>query len=183
MLPQGKNGGYKWTDNRPLRAGKGFPYEGGIREPFIVKWPGVTDPGSQCDVPVSTIDILPTICAIINRSPPSDTIIDGENIVPLLGGETPIDRKALFWHFPHYWANQTVRPNSVIRTGDWKLIRWYEDNKLELFNLKEDVAEQRDLAQDLPEKVRELEIKLDKWLKDTNAKFPIKNPNYSGIPE
>lgn len=183
MLPQGKDGGYKWTDNHPLRAGKGFPYEGGIREPFIVKWPGVTEPGSKCDVPVSTIDILPTICAIINQPPPSDIIIDGENIVPLLNGGTRIDRKALFWHFPHYWANQTVSPNSTIRAGDWKLIRWYENNKLELFNLREDFAEQRDLSQDLPEKVGELQIRLDGWLKDINAKIPIENPNYTGTPQ
>jgi len=173
------NGGLSGvTDNTPLRAGKGYPYEGGIRVPLIVRWPGVVTPASECNEPVASIDYFPTILAAAGVKLPPDRVIDGDNLVPLLGQAGSLKRDAIFWHYPHYWSGRRVQPYSIIRARNWKLIRHYEGGRSELFNLKEDLGEQNDLSERMPEKVRELDARLTAWLKATGAKLPKLNPDY-----
>ena len=168
------------TVNYPLRGGKIWPFEGGIREPFIVKWPGVVQPNSLSSEPVSSVDLLPTICEMTGVRVPAGVTIDGKSIVPVLKGQGSLKRESLFWHFPHYSYDL---PFSIIRNGDWKLIKRYGGNKeFELFNLKNDISETTDLAASEPAKVRELNEKLVAWLRHTNAKVPVKNPNWTGTP-
>ncbi len=173
------------TNNAPLRGGKGYPYEGGIREPLIIRWPGVVEAGSECSEPVTSIDFFPTICEAAGVKPPSGRVIDGESLVPLLRQTGKLEREAIFWHFPHYRG--MIGPYSIVRAGDWKLIKRYEGKKLvkryegkafELFNIKDDLSERHDLFGQLPEKVRELDAKLTAWLTATGAKLPKKNPDY-----
>jgi len=170
------------TNNAPLHAGKGFPYEGGIRVPLIVRWPGVVRPGSVCDAPVTSVDYLPTIVRAAGLSPPNDRVIDGEDLTPLLTQSGTLQRGAIYWHFPHYrpsWPEGVVVPYSIIRAGDWKLIKRYEGKTFELFNLKDDLGEQSDLSERMPEKVRELDARLTAWLKASGAKLPRPNPGYN----
>ena len=164
------------TDNAPLRAGKGYPYEGGIRVPLIIHWPRLVEAGMVCDVPVTSVDFFPTICEAAGLKFPEDRIIDGESLLPLLKHKGSLKRRAIFWHFPHYRGK--IVPYSIIRKGDLKLIKRYEGKPFELFNLKEDLSEERDLSGRIPEKVKELDAELRAWLKDTNAKLPRKNPDY-----
>jgi len=165
------------TDNAPLRAGKGYPYEGGIRVPLIIRWPGVVQAGMECDVPVTSVDFFPTLCAIAGLDLPSDRAIDGISLVPLLKQEGPFRREAIFWHFPHYRGN--IVPYSIIRKGEWKLIKWYEGQPFELFLITEDPSEEYELSKLIPGKVIELDTDLVAWLKDTGAKLPRKNPDYN----
>ena len=177
------NGGathFRATDNRPLRSGKGRPYEGGIREPFIVSWPGHIAPATNCDVPISTIDLLPTIAEATSTAAPNDRPIDGISLIPLLLQTGPIDRDELFWHFPHYWWGDRLTPYSVIRRGQWKLIRWYETGNEELYNLDRDLSETTDLASQFPAKVAELSKRLDELLVATRGKVPRRNDTYQG---
>ncbi len=161
------------THNAPLRSGKGFPYEGGIRIPQIIKYPGVTKPGSVCEVPVISVDFLPTICEAIRVPRPEGREIDGVSLMPLLKGEASIDREVLLWHFPHFRGK--VVPYSIVRKGDWKLIHRYTGDKPdELFNLKTDIGEKTDLAASETEKVAELKRDLDALLKSTEALVPSK---------
>ncbi len=165
------------TSNAPLRAGKGYPYEGGIREPLIIKWPGNTQPGTTCSVPVSSIDFFPTLLEIAGVKLPGS--VDGRSIVPLLkGGASPLQRDALFWHYPHYWSNSRVRPYGVVRAGDWKLIEWYKGMRVELYNLKDDLSEAHDLAQEKPEKAAELRRLLHHWRQAVEAQMPTPNPEF-----
>jgi len=170
------------TNNAPLREGKTYPYEGGIRVPFIFYGPGVVKPDSLCHIPVTSVDIFPTICALTGCNLPPDTIIDGENLLPLLRQSGNLQREAIYWHYPHYisWGpGLTTTPNSIIRCGDWKLIKRYEDETFELFNLSQDIAEKNNLADQMPDKVEYLNKKLTNWLKETGAKLPKPNPNYT----
>lgn len=161
------------TSNLPLRAGKGWLYEGGIREPVLVKWPGVTKPGSICSAPVTSTDFYPTMLDIADLPARPRQHIDGKSWVPLLkGGE--MERGPLFWHYPHY-SNQGGSPGAAIRDGDWKLIVWYEDNRRELYHLKEDIGEQHNLVETNPQMADRLSAKLQAWLKETNAKMPTPN--------
>ncbi|OHB69451.1 MAG: hypothetical protein A2V70_02830 [Planctomycetes bacterium RBG_13_63_9] len=164
------------TDNAPLRSGKGFPYEGGIRVPVIVRWPGVVEPGTLCDEPVSSIDYFPTVLQIAGVALPADRPIDGESLVPLLRQTGALKRQALYWHFPHYRGE--LGPYSIIRHGDWKLIRRYDGQKRELYNLAADLGERNDLAREMPEKVRQLDAQLSEWLQSTGARLPRPNPDY-----
>ena len=164
------------TDNDPLRAGKGYPYEGGIRVPLIVRWPGVIESGRVCEVPVSSVDHFPTLVELAGARLLSDRVIDGESLVPVLKGTGSLRREAIFWHFPHYRGE--VIPYSIIRKKGWKLIKRYEGRTFELFNLKEDLSEKNDLSGKRPEKVKELDAELSAWLKDTQAKLPRENPDY-----
>jgi len=157
------------TDNSPLRSGKGYPYEGGIRIPMFIYWNGVIFPGSVCDLPVSTIDIMPTVCAI-TESPLPETVIDGRDLTPALKGKK-LDQVPLNWHFPHYRGKDVV-PYSIIRDGDWKLIKRYEGDSYELFNLENDPAETTDLSGTNADKVNELDAKLQQWLNQTGARMP-----------
>ena len=167
------------TSNLPLRSGKGYPYEGGIREPLIVRWPGVVKASTECSVPVTSVDYFPTVCEAAGVKLPDDRPIDGVSIVPLLKQNGSIKRDAIFWHFPHYRGGN-VPPYSIIRAGDWKLIKRYDGKEFELFNLKDDLSEKKDLADKMPDKVKQLDTQLQKWLKKTNAKMPIPNPDYTG---
>jgi arylsulfatase A-like enzyme len=174
------NGGLKHpccTDNSPLRSGKGYPYEGGIRIPQIIYWPGMVSAGSVCETPVSSIDFLPTICEVTHQPLPKNCVIDGQSLIPLLTGKGCLNRESLFWHFPHYRSTDVV-PYSIIRSGDWKLIKRYEGKTYELFNLKEDLSETTDLSQLRRNKVSELEDRLNTWLNECRAKLPKVNPRY-----
>ncbi len=163
------------TDNSPLRAGKGHLYEGGIREPLLVRWPGVTRAGRVSDVPVSSVDYLPTIVEMAGGRAPGG--IDGVSIAPLLRGVGAPKRDAIYWHYPHY-SNQGGVPGGAVRKGDWKLIEFYEDGRLELFNLRDDIGERRNLVLKEPKKAAELHSMLKTWRKRVNATMPSPNPNY-----
>jgi arylsulfatase A len=164
------------TANLPLRNGKGSAYEGGLREPLIVKAPGVTRPGSVCDTPVITMDFFPTLLELAGANQAaSRTALDGVSFVPLLRGEAETASRELFWHYPHYWNGGKVSPYSVARGGDWKLIRFYETGREELYNLKADLSETNDLAAANPGKRRELSARLDAWLKAVGAQMPVPN--------
>jgi arylsulfatase A-like enzyme len=182
------NGGvFGITSMEPLRGGKGTLYEGGIREPMIVRWPGRSKSGSVCDVPVIGIDFYPTMLEIAGVPKPAGHILDGESIVPLLKGERTLKRKAIFWHFPaylqrNYGWKETWRttPAGVVRQGDWKLIEYFEDGRLELYNLKDDIGEKNNLAQKMPDKTRQLQELLKRWRESINAPVPTQlNPKYN----
>ena len=170
------------TSNLPLRAGKGWPYEGGVREPMIVVAPGVTKPGTVCDVPVISTDFYPTLLQLTGQPLKPEQHLDGVSFLPLLKGESAVRGKPLFWHYPHY-GNQGGAPNGVIRDGDWKLIEWYEDGALELYNISQDIGEQNNLAAQQPEKTKALHEKLIAWRKEVGALMPTPNPNRSNSAE
>ena len=167
------------TSCLPLRGGKGRQWEGGIREPYYVKVPGMTQPGSTCDVPVSGIDFYPTLLELTGLEVPEAQDIDGVSIVPLLKGEPGDDIAArdLCWHYPHY-GNQGGEPSSIIRRGDWKLIHYFEDGRDELYNLVTDPGEQQDVAIENPGVRKELRTRLDAWLVEVDAKLPAPDPDY-----
>ena len=164
------------TNNAPLRAGKGHPYEGGIREPLIVRWPRAVKPGTTCHVPVTSVDYFPTVCEAAGVPLPKDRPIDGESIMPLLAQTGTLKRDAIFWHFPHYRGG--IVPYSIIRAGDWKLLKRYDGKTWELFNLKDDLSETTDLADKHPDVVRRLDARLVAHLKTIGAKMPKPNPDY-----
>lgn len=168
------NGGlHTVTDNAPLRMGKGYPYEGGIREALAVRWPGTIPKGVRSGVRVSSIDFFPTIVGLAGLELPADRAIDGRDLTALLTGKArSLPERDLFWHFPHYWWGDRVRPWSVVRSGDWKLIRFYEDGRQELYNLAEDEGEAKDLAGARTDVAEALGRKLDAWLRETGAKLP-----------
>lgn len=171
------------TTNDPLRAGKGWLYEGGIREPMIVKWPGKIASGSISDVPVTSTDFYPTMLDMAGLPALPEQHIDGQSFVPVLTQPSEAwDRNPLFWHYPHH-SNQGGSPGGVIREGKWKLISFYEEEELELYDLVEDPGEQNDLAAEFPDKVEEMKAKLDSWLEEVEAdqmvENPIYNPSYS----
>jgi arylsulfatase A-like enzyme len=165
------------TSNLPLRAGKGWLYEGGIREPMIIKWPGMVKPGSICDEPVTSTDFYPTMLEMADLSQHPKQHRDGVSIVPLLRQTGRLDRKALYWHYPHY-SNQGGTPSGAVRAGDYKLIEFYEDNRVELYNLKDDVGEKHDLSAEMPQKTAELRELLHDWRKSVAALMPTSNPDY-----
>lgn len=166
------------TSNHPLRAGKGWLYEGGIREPLIVRWPGVTPAGTTTDVPVTSTDFVPTLLEAVGLAR-GDAPVDGLSLVPLLRGAAAPERDVLYWHYPHY-SDQGGPPGSAIRVGDYKLIHWYEDGRDELFDLSEDPGEARDLSADLPEVTERLRERLRSWLRAVDAQLPVPNPDYEG---
>ena len=165
------------TCNAPLAEGKGWMYEGGTREPLIVRWPGVAEPGGVCDVPTVSTDLVPTMLDAAGLDLRPDLHADGCSLAGTLrGGEAP-SREAITWHFPHY-ANQGGTPGCSVRVGDWKLIEFFEDDHLELFDLKEDVGEGRNLAADEPARARELRERLAEWRAEVEAAVPQINPEY-----
>lgn len=165
------NGGHFITSNRPLRGCKGWLYEGGVREPCFVRWPGVTKPGSTCDVPFINTDFFPTLLEAAGLPARPDLHRDGVSIVPLLKGETKPLHEALFWHYPHY-GNHGNGPCSSVRVGDWKLLEWLEDGSVELFNLAADLGEKQNIAAQNPQLVKELQHRLNSWRRDTAANMP-----------
>ncbi len=197
------NGGTQQSSQEPLRGNKGGYYEGGIREPMIVRWPGVVKPGTTCDVPVINVDFFPTFLAAIGAK--TEKKLDGESLLPLFKQEGPLKRESIFWHFPGYLDNPVIRgrdldvrtgfrsrPVSVIRKGDWKLHLFHEEwqldggkeklttnNAVELYNIKEDIGEIKNLATENPAKRDELLADLLAWFKSTNAILPTEpNPTY-----
>ncbi len=164
------------TSNFPLRGGKGWLYEGGIREPFIIKAPGVTKPGEKCSTPVISTDFYPTILDYCGLNLLPKQHKDGVSLLPLLKGKR-IGRKDIFWHYPQY-AGKGDSPAAAIREGDWKLLEFYEDNHVELYNLKKDISEKNDVSKQYPELVKKLTNKLHNWQKNVDAKFPLKNAEY-----
>jgi arylsulfatase A-like enzyme len=164
------------TSNHPLRGGKGWMYEGGIREPLLVRWPAVVKAGSVISTPVSSPDFFPTLLEVAGAKPQPGQVLDGVSLVPLLKGDA-LPERALFWHYPHY-GNQGGAPSAAVRRGDWKLIEWTEDNRAELFNLAQDIGEQTNLAENEPQRVADLRAELAAWQKQVGAEFPIPNPNY-----
>jgi arylsulfatase A-like enzyme len=165
------------TSNLPLRAGKGWGYEGGVREPLIVRWPGVTHPGSISHDPVISTDYYPTILEMLGLPLRAQQHLDGKSIVAALkGGALP--ERPLFWHYPHY-SNQGGPPHGAVRLGDFKLIEWYEDMQVELYNLKNDIGEHQDLASKDHPKAAELTSLLHAWRKNVNAQMPTPNPNFN----
>jgi arylsulfatase A-like enzyme len=166
------------TSNMPLRGAKGWLYEGGIRVPLIVKWPNQGLQGAVCDVPVTSPDFFPTIMEMLGIPAQAEVQSDGASFVPLLKGEDTINREAIFWHFPHYSNHGMQSPGGAVRSGDYKLLEYYENNTVQLFNLKDDIEEQHDLSTSEPEKVKELQDRLHNWRKQVGAKMMDPNPEY-----
>ena len=155
------------TSNLPLRGGKGWVYEGGIREPWIIRYPGVTAPGSTCDEPICSIDLFPTLNAAAGIR--LERQVDGVDLLPLLKGGT-LEREALYWHYPHY-SNQGGIPGGAIRMGDYKLIERYEDGRVHLYHLKQDPGEREDLGQQQPKRVADMRDRLHRWYREVDARF------------
>ena len=175
------NGGHlPTTSNVPLRVGKASCYEGGTRVPLIVSWPRVTRAGSDCDVPVISPDLYPTVLEMAALKDAAGHQPDGVSFVPLLRESGAIDRDALYWHYPHYQLYQQggTTPYGAIRSGDWKLIEFFDDQRIELYNLKEDIGERHNLATEIPAKAAQLLARLHQWRRDVGAQMPSPNPAY-----
>ncbi len=164
------------TSNLPLRGGKGWLYEGGIREPFLIRAPGVTEPGATCDTPVVSTDFYPTILQLTGLPQRPAQHLDGKSLVPLLKGEGNLDRPSIYWHYPHY-SNQGGFPGGAIRSGNWKLIERFEDGALHLYDLANDIGEKNDLAQKHPNVVARLKKDLHTWYRQVDAKFLLPKPD------
>ncbi|MDZ4288950.1 MAG: sulfatase [Prosthecobacter sp.] len=162
------------TSNLPLRGGKGWLYEGGIREPLLIRWPKVLKPETVIDTPVCSPDYFATLMDAAQGKTTSK--LDGVSLLPLLAGGS-IAERPLYWHYPHY-GNQGGAPGGAVRLGDWKLIEWYEDGRRELYNLREDLEEKNDLAASKPDKVQELAALLAKWRQKVGAVMPAPNSKY-----
>ncbi|MEM9186157.1 MAG: sulfatase [Planctomycetota bacterium] len=174
------NGGFSTrggpTSNTPLRAGKGWVYEGGIREPTIVRWPGVTKPGSTHSGVVTSTDYYPTLLEAAGLPLSPTQHLDGVSFAAGLRGEA-VARGPIYWHYPHY-GNQGGSPSAAIRDGRWKLIEWYEDGRLELFDLQVDVGEQNNLAATNLQELERLKRLLDDWRAEVGARLPTPNPGF-----
>ncbi len=155
------------TSNLPLRGGKGWVYEGGIREPWIIRYPGVTEPGSVSEEMICSIDLFPTVAAAAGIE--IGHLVDGIDLTPALRGES-LDRQSLYWHYPHY-SNQGGIPGGAIREGNYKLFERYEDGRIHLYDLENDIGEQNDLAAEKPELVQEMRKRLHEWYEEVDAKF------------
>jgi uncharacterized sulfatase len=163
------------STNAPLRDEKGTLYEGGIRVPMIVRWPGVIEPDAVCDEPTTTADLLPTFCQAAGADLPNQPI-DGMSMVPLFCDcHAKLDREAIYFHYPHYHHS---RPAGAVRAGDWKLVEFFDDTPLELYNLKDDISEKTNLAETIPDKANELQQMLANWRESVGARMPESNPRY-----
>ncbi len=152
--------------------------DGGVRVPLAVCRPGRTEPESSCSVPVTSPDLYPTILEILGVDGGRGEAIDGTSLVPLLRGGDVLPRKAIFWHYPHY-GDQGGTPGSSVRSGDWKLIEYHEDGRLELYNLAEDIGETNDRSTRDPGVADDLRRRLHDWQKRVEARFPEPNPEYT----
>ena len=167
------NGGYN-GDNSPLRGLKGMLYEGGIRVPWIVRWPGKIQPGSVNATPVISTDCYPTLLEVADLPPTPDHPLDGKSILPLLTQSQGIERDTLYFHYPNYAFHKQNRLGSALREGPYKLIQFYDDDSLELYDLRSDIGEQHNLAATSPEIAARLADKLHRWLRESDAKLPVK---------
>ncbi len=166
------------TCNAPLAEGKGWMYEGGTREPLLIKWPGIVQPGSTCDVPVTTTDFYPTMLEAAGAPLHPPQHCDGVSLMPLLRGESELkNREAIFWHYPHY-GNQGGTPGCSVRAGDYKLIEFFEDGRLELYNLRQDPGEKHNLAETDNKRCADLHQRLINWRSSVHAKIPEHNPDW-----
>ncbi len=167
------------TNNSPLRSGKGSLYEGGVRVPLIVKWPQVTPAGVECGEPVVLTDLFRTLLSAAGISAPADLPLDGLDLLPVLKkSDSKLDRDTLFFHFPHYYHAPPTTPGSSIVVGPWKLIEYYEDGRVELYNLDDDPSEERDQAGNIPDKTAQLREQLRTKLMSVNAAMPTPNPDF-----
>ncbi len=193
------NGGLsRMASCAPLREGKGSPYEGGLRVPLLVRWPARIKAGTVSDTPVHTVDFYPTYAALAGATPPRGHKLDGADLSPVLTQSGPLARDTLAWHMPTYTAMYGRTPCAVIRQGDWKLIHWFGDYldprgftpdqtpygklilgpRTELYHLRDDLGETRDLAAARPDQVQKLRAALEAWWRDTGAGFPVPNPDF-----
>jgi arylsulfatase A-like enzyme len=168
------------TSVRPLRAGKAWLYEGGIREPLLISYPRKVQNGQRLTEPVVSTDLFPTILGLAGLPLMPDQHVDGVDLAPLLEGKpSKLAREALYFHFPHYHEVNTMGPSGAIRAGDYKLIEVFENGKKELYNLREDIGESHDLAAEKPELVAKLSHLLEQWRQDTGSKMTTANPDYT----
>ena len=179
------NGGHPgYTNNKPLRGNKWNLYEGGIREPFIIRWPGQVEGGKSIDDVVIQWDILPTLCELLGQPVPGD--VDGVSLLPSVKYQKNLtDREFVYWHFPYYHPPKSyegTKPCSAIREGDYKLLYFYEDQRLELYNLAQDIEESVDLSRQLPGLTDRLKTKLFEELSAVDARFAEPNPNFNATP-
>ena len=179
------NGGLERAAKQtPLRSGKANLYEGGIREALVVRWPGVTKPGSVCSEPVISVDFFPTFLRILGIVLKAKRPIDGVSLVPVLAQSGPLNRQAIYWHYPHYHSS-SIGPCGAVRKDDYKLIEWFDEticgagNRFELYNLKKDIGEQNNLTKEMPGKTKELKQMLENWRNKVNAQMLTPNPNYN----
>jgi arylsulfatase A-like enzyme len=164
------------TSNLPLRGGKGYQWEGGIREPYFIRVPWLVSPVATCDVPVTGTDFYPTLLELVGADLRPDQHVDGVSLVPLLTGDS-IPERPLYWHYPHY-GNQGGDPSSIIREGDWKLIHYWEDVHDELYNLAMDLGESKDVSADYPDITEQMRSRLLDWLDEVDARMPVPDPEY-----
>jgi arylsulfatase A-like enzyme len=170
------------TDNAPLKGGKGMLYEGGVRNSYIFRWTGKIKPGSTNHTPITSVDLYPTLVEISGATAPADYPLDGVSYAPiLLAARDTLGRDSIYWHFPGYLgagAGQwRTKPVGAVRCGDWKLMEFFEDGRLELYNLKDDIGEEHNRAGDMPDKAKELHAKLAAWREEVGAKAPTQNKN------
>jgi arylsulfatase A-like enzyme len=165
------------TVNLPLRAGKGSAYEGGVRVPLMIRWPGRTRAASICDTPVMGIDLYPTVLEMTGAARERGQVIDGESLAGLCRGAGSLRREAIFWHYPHYHLGGAT-PYSAVREGPWRLIQFQEDGRMELYNLAADVSESADLASRYPERVNRMKQRLENWRRAVGAQMAVPNPDY-----
>lgn len=165
------------TDNSPLRVGKGSAYEGGVRVPLIVRWPGSVKAGNTCEVPVISPDLYATALEAVGAKPAPGQMIDGVSLLPLLKQTGGLSRDSIYWHYPHYHPGGAT-PYGAVRKGDYRLVEFYEDNHVELYNLKDDISERNDLSQSQPKLAEELRAQLHAWRKEVGAQMPTPNPDY-----
>ncbi len=164
------------TNNAPLRSGKGSLYEGGIRVPLMIRWPGITPASATCHEPVILTDLFQTLLGAAGL-PAAPDATDGIDLAPVLKEPSShLQRDALFFHYPHYYA--TTTPVSAIRAGDWKLLEYFEDNHTELYNLRDDLSEQHDLAPQNPSMAARLRDRLHVWRDSVHAALPTVNPDF-----
>jgi arylsulfatase A len=174
------NGGLKpqSTSNEPARAGKGSAYEGGVRVPYLVSYPKAIRAGSTSDFAAMSIDLFPTLLELCGLTPkPVKPAWDGVSIAPVLLGKGDVKREALYWHYPHYHPGGAT-PYGAVRSGNWRLVEFYETGKVELYNLKDDISETKDLAETQSQKRKELLTKLQNWRAEVGAQMPAPNPDY-----
>jgi arylsulfatase A-like enzyme len=164
------------TSNLPLRAGKGWLYEGGVRVPLIVRWPRVTRPGTVIGTPATTDDLLPTLLDLAGVTGPAAVTLDGASLAPLFRGDS-LPSRPLFWHFPHYHGSGN-RPSGAVRDGSYKLVEWFEDGRIELYDLSTDSAEARDVSVAQPETAARLRQLLHDWRERIGARMPTPNPEW-----
>ena len=174
----GLSRGNTLTSNEPLRGEKSTAWEGGVRVPLIVTWPGVTRPGAVIEGPVTSIDLFPTMLGMAGLELGDN--VDGQSLVSLLRGDADFERGPIYWHYPHYNAHTpviTCTPYGAVREGRFKLVELYEDDRVELYDLRADIGETRNLATAMPEKVSELRRKLHNWRESVGAQMPTSNPS------